>query len=86
MFGDELEDLKDDLSGLSWANRIGVDAVRGTDGLIVLIGRDSGGNLGDGKGEEGRALLPLLERFGCRRMGKLCLVVREVSGNLRHRH
>jgi hypothetical protein len=51
MFGDELQDLRDDFSGLPLESRIGVDAVRETEGLE---GRESGlsGIVGDGKGEE----------------------------------
>jgi hypothetical protein len=54
MFGDELEDLRDDLRGFPLASRMEVDAVRGTEGLE---GRGSGGTrlsttVGDGKGEE----------------------------------
>jgi hypothetical protein len=51
MLGDELQDLREDLSGLPLASRIGVDEVRETEGLEE---REPGlsGIVGDGKGEE----------------------------------
>jgi len=54
MLGDELEDLREDLSGLPLASKMGVDEVRETDGLK---GRDSGEDsfsetVGEDKGDE----------------------------------
>lgn len=53
MLGDEVEDLREDLSGLPLASKIGVDEVRETDGLNGR-GPGEGGfseTVGEDKGE-----------------------------------